>query len=238
MAAAMVVTTSLTPSVTPRGDVAGTTPIRHVFVIMQENHTFDNYFGTFPGADGIPAGASVPANPAQPAGGAVEPYHLQALRTQDLDHSANSARVAFEGGLMDGFVITQQHRSLPGPLALGYYNGTDIPYYWNLASNYVLADRFFSSVMGGSLANHQFWVAGLDSGAGETIPAQGIQMTTIFDRLQAAGVSWKFYVKNYDPQLDFRRLDPANPRDSEVAWVPLLTIPSVVDDPAKRAHIQ
>ena len=219
-------------------DTGAASHIKHVFVIMQENHTFDNYFGTYPGADGLPIGASVPIDPARTAGGVVKPYHLPALRTQDLDHSQNSARAAFDGGLMDGFVVTQQRHNLPGSLALGHYDGTDLPYYWYLASNYVLADRFFSSAIGGSLANHQFWVAGLDSNQGETIPAQGIQMTTIFDRLQGAGVSWKFYVKNYDPQLDFRHLDPTNPRDSEVAWVPLLTIPSVVDDPTKRAHIQ
>jgi phospholipase C len=219
-------------------DADAASHIKHVFVIMQENHTFDNYFGSFPGADGLPIGASVPVDPAQPAGSVVQPYHLPALRTQDLDHSESSARTAFDGGLMDGFVVAQQHRNLPGSLALGYYDGNDLPYYWYLASNYVLADRFFSSAMGGSLANHQFWVAGLDSGLGETIPAQGVQMTTIFDRLQAAGASWKFYVKNYDPRLDFRHLDPTNPRDSEVAWVPLLTIPSVVDDPSKAAQVQ
>jgi phospholipase C len=139
---------------------------------------------------------------------------------------------------MNGFVLAQQDRNLPGSLALGYYNGSDIPLYWNLADNYVLADRFFSSAMGGSLANHQYWVAGRDSGLGESIPANGIQMTTIFDRLQGAGYSWKFYVKNYDSTLDFRHIDPTNPKDSQVAWVPLLTVPSVVDDPAKKANIQ
>ncbi|OLE78516.1 MAG: hypothetical protein AUG06_10565 [Actinobacteria bacterium 13_1_20CM_2_65_11] len=219
-------------------DAEAASRIKHVFVIMQENHTFDNYFGTFPGADGLSIGLGVPVDPADPAAEVVQPFHLPALRTQDLDHSDNSARLAFDGGRMDGFVVAQQHRNLPGSVALGYYNGSDLPYYWDLASNYVLADRFFSSAMGGSLANHQFWVAGSDSGLGETIPSTGIQMTTIFDRLQTAGVSWKFYIKNYDPGLDFRHINPANPRDSEVAWVPLLTIPSVVDDPSKRVRIQ
>ncbi|MEA2629419.1 MAG: phospholipase, partial [Chloroflexota bacterium] len=212
--------------------------IKHVFVIMQENHTFDNYFGTFPGADGLPAGVTLPVTPGAPAGNVVAPYHLPALRTQDLDHSSISAQIAFNGGQMNGFVAAQQDRNLPGSLALGYYDGTDLPFYWDLAKNYVLADHFFSSAMGGSLANHQYWVAGMDSGRGESIPAEGFQMTTIFDRLETAGVSWKFYVKNYDPTLNFRHLDPTNPKDSEVAWVPLLTIPSFVDNPAKMAGIQ
>jgi phospholipase C len=212
--------------------------IKHVFVIMQENHTFDNYFGTFPGVDGLSPGLSMPVNPAVPAGNVVGPFHLQALRTQDLDHSSISAQIAFNHGQMNGFVAAQQDRNLPGPLALGYYDGTDLPFYWDLAKNYVLADRFFSSAMGGSLANHQYWVAGMDSGKGESIPPEGIQMTTIFDRLEAAGVSWKFYVKNYDPTLNFRHMDPSNPRDSQIAWVPLLTIPSFVDDASKMAGIQ
>lgn len=219
-------------------DAQAAAHIKHVFVIMQENHTFDNYFGTYPGVDGLQAGESMPVNPAVKGGKTAEPYHLPALRTQDLDHGEITAQTAYDNGRMDGFVAAQQDRNLPGSLALGYYDRTDLPLYWELADNYVLADRFFSSAMGGSLANHQFWVSGMDSGKGESIPAAGIQMTTIFDRLQAAGFSWKFYVKNYDPKLDFRHIDPTNPKDSQVAWVPLLTIPSVVDDPSQRARIQ
>ena len=219
-------------------DAQASSKIKHVFVIMQENHTFDNYFGTYPGADGLPASLSIPIDPAATAGPVAQPYHLPALRTQDLDHSQISAQVAYNGGRMNGFVAAQQDRNLPGSLTLGYYDRTDLPLYWDLANNYVLADRFFSSAMGGSLANHQYWVAAKDSGMGESIPAGGIQMTTIFDRLEGAGLSWKFYVKNYDPTLDFRHIDATNPKDSQVAWVPLLTIPSIVDNPAKRARIQ
>ena len=157
--------------------------IKHVFVIMQENHTFDNYFGTYPGVDGIPTTVNMPIDPAAKAGPVAQPYHLPSLRTQDLDHSQISAEVAYNGGRMNGFVAAQQDRNLPGSLALGYYDRTDLPLYWDLADNYVLADRFFSSAMGGSLANHQYWVAAKDSGVGESIPVNGIQMTTIFDRL-------------------------------------------------------
>jgi phospholipase C len=219
-------------------DAQAATKIKHVFVIMQENHTFDNYFGTYPGADGLPASLNIPLDPAVKAGPVAPPYHLPSLRTQDLDHSQISALAAYNSGRMNGFVVAQQDRNLPGALALGYYDGSDIPLYWDLANNYVLADRFFSSAMGGSLANHQYWVGAKDSGMGESIPANGIQMTTIFDRLEGAGYSWKFYVKNYDSTLDFRHIDPSNPKDSQVAWVPLLTIPSIVDNPAKKARIQ
>ena len=75
--------------------------------------------------------------------------------------------------------------------------------------------------------------------ATNTFPPGGYQnLTTIFDRLEAAGVSWKFYVQNYDPRLTFRTLRkfPGN-RASQVVWVPLLSIPRYLDDPKLRSHI-
>ena len=195
-------------------DARGGAPIQDGFRIVQGNPPFDNYFGTFPGVNGLSSGLSVPVDPARKSSPVAVPYHLPVLRTQDLDHSVITAKVAFNAGRMDGFVAAQQARNLPGSLALGYYDGTDLPYYWDLAQNYVLADRFFSSAMGGSLANHQFLVAGKSSGTGESIPPEGIQMTKIFDRLQAAGISWKCYVKKYDPTLNLRHTDPKNPRAS------------------------
>jgi phospholipase C len=121
---------------------------------------------------------------------------------------------------------------------MGYYDSRDLNDYWYLASHYVLADRFFSSAMGGSSINHQYWVAAQGSGFGDSIPAAGIDQTTIFDRLEQAGISWKFYVKNYDSQLNFRYIVPGDPRDSQLAWIPLLTMPKFVDSPTRMAKIQ
>ena len=211
--------------------------IQHVFVLLQENHTFDNYFGTYPGADGLPANLKLPIDPAKPSAGTASPYHLGSTRTPDLDHGSVTARVAIDGGRMDGFVQAQDARSLPGKTALGYYDGRDLALYWQLAHDYVLADRFFSSARGGSLENHQYSVAARTSGMGEKIPASGLTMPTIFDRLDASRVSWKFYVKNYDPSLTFRTVTSGNPKDSQVAWVPLLSMPAFVDDPARFSNI-
>jgi len=211
--------------------------IKHVFVILQENHTFDNYFGTYPGADGIPAATAVPVDPAVPAGETVAPWRLGAPRTPDLDHGSVSARAAYDGGKMDGFVKAQTDRGLPGNFALGYYDQADLPLYWFLAHNYVLGDRFFSSAMGGSLINHQYWVGARSAGFGETVPAAGITMPTIFDRLDEAGQSWHFYVKNYDPSLTFHHQTSQSSKISELAWVPLLTMPSFVDNPERFARI-
>jgi phospholipase C len=211
--------------------------IKHVFVLMQENHTFDNYFGTFPGADGVANACGVPTNPSDPASPVVSPFHLGQVRTPDLHHGEATSRAAFDNGKMDGFIKAQVTRKLPGQLALGYYDGRDLASYWALARQYVLADRFFSSAQGGSSINHQYWVAARSSGQADSIPPTGIDLLTIFDRLDAANVSWKFYVKNYTPALSYHNRLPNDPRDAQLAWVPLLTMPRFVDDPARMARL-
>ncbi len=213
---------------------APTTPIQHVVVLLQENHTFDNYFGTYPGADGIPAGVCMPRDPANPSAGCVKSFHLPSHRTVDLSHGTDVAAIAINGGKLDGFVVAQTSRNLPGESAMGYYDGSDLPFYWNLASSSVLADRFFSSDVGGSRENHLYWVAG-QSGGG-SVPADGYTFDTIFDRLQAAGIDWKFYVQNYDPSITFRNLTGA-PQDSQTIWVPLLNFNRFLDDPALSSRI-
>jgi phospholipase C len=218
-------------------NAAAASKIKHVFVLMQENHTFDNYFGTFPGADGVAGVNGVPLNPLVPGSPLVKPFHLTQLRTPDLHHGEVTSRAAFDNGKMDGFVKAQLTRNLPGRLALGYYDGRDLPFYWELARQYVLADRFFSSAQGGSSINHQYWVAARSSGQADSIPKSGIDLLTIFDRLDAAKVGWKFYVKNYTPDLNFRNQLPNDPRDAQLAWVPLLTMPRFIDDPARKARI-
>ena len=113
----------------PTAASTSTTPIQHVVVLMQENHTFDNYFGTYPGADGIPAGVCMPRNPADPSAGCVASYHLPSHRTVDLSHGTDVANLALNGGKLDGFVYAQNKRNLPGETAMGYYDGSDLPFY-------------------------------------------------------------------------------------------------------------
>jgi len=220
---------------------APTTPIRHFVTLMQENHTYDNYFGTYPRGDGLPAGVCMPVDPRRPHGRCVRPFHLgsNAVVPADPDHSAATARLQYDHGRLDGFVSALDAVNQDGRLAMGYRNGSDLPYYWNLADQYVLYDHFFSSALAGSFLNHVYWVSGGPGGGYEHIPPGGYRhLTTIFDRLEAAGVSWKFYVQNYDPRLTFRTLRrfPGN-RASQVVWVPLLSIPRYLDTPALRSHI-
>jgi phospholipase C len=233
------------------GSHAPRTPIHHFVVLLQENHTFDNYFGTYPGADGIPAGTCMPADGIRGDTPCVRPYLIGHRAITDLDHSSFAARLDLSDGRMTGFVLAQTLRSANGPQAMGYYNGSDLPFYWNLADRYVLFDHLFSSALGGSYANHVYWVA---AGMGQAInyrpshkgakvtdsvPPHGLRITTIFDRLQQAGVSWKFYVQNYDPTITYktlRHLTNAN-RASQAVWVPLLDIPRFLKSPVLMSHV-
>ncbi len=215
------------------------TPIHHFIVLMQENHTFDNYFGTYPGADGIPKGACMPIDPAIGRKPCVRPFHIGNQSIVDLDHSESSAIADLNRGRMDGFVRAQTVRIGNGSQAVGYYNASDVPFYWNIADRYVLFDHFFSSSLGGSFLNHVYWVAAGAGNATQSVPLGGLKLTTIFDRLQKAGVSWKFYVQNYDPTINYRtlpKLKDAN-RASQAVWSPLLDIPRFLDRPSLRSHI-
>ena len=215
------------------------TPIQHLVVLLQENHSFDNYFGTYPGANGLPSGTKMPVDPANPGAGYVTPWHIGNSTITDLSHSAATFYAQYNNGKMDGFVSALNSRNQDGKLSMGYYDDRDIPYYWNLADNFVLFDQFFSSAKDGSFANHMYWVAGIPpvTQKGQQLSDMLANVPTIFDRLQAAGVSWKFYVQNYDPNLTYRNLGTSGNRASQVIWVPLLNIDRFIDDPALSSHI-
>jgi phospholipase C len=219
------------------------TPIHHFITLMQENHTFDNYFGTYPGVDGIPPSTCVPIDPRKGRNPCFKPFHIgsNSIAPRDLDHSAATARLQYNGGRMDGFISALRRRNQDGRLAMGYRNGDDMPFYWNLADDYVLYDRFFSSAFGGSYLNHVYWATASPGGGLDRVPDEGLgNLPTIFDRLQKAHVSWKFYVQNYDAGLNYRTFDsgrfPGN-RASQVIWVPVLNFARYLDNPAIMQHV-
>ena len=233
----------LLPNASARADVPSQseetkTPIKHFLVLMQENHTFDNYFGTYPGAEGYPEGTCIPVDPFDKSNTeCVEPFHIGDRPIEDLDHSDSTFNLQYNKGLMNCFVYALNQRNQNGALSMGYYDGRDLPYYWNLADEYVLFDHFFSSDHGGSFANHMFWVSGQQGGS--RVTGEGYDdIPTIFDRLQESGVSWKFYVQNYDPEINYRtaHLISGN-RASQVIWVPILNMARFLDDPELSSHI-
>ena len=222
----------------PAQDTKPNTPIEHFVVLMQENHTFDNYFGTYPGADGIPEGVCMRVDPFD-AGNkeCIEPFHIGDRASEDLDHSLPTFRMQYNEGKMDGFVYALYKRNQNGAMTMAYYDDRELPYYWNLADEYVLFDKFFTSDHGGSFANHIYWVTGERGGNG--VSQEGYpELVTIFDRLQEKGISWKFYVQNYDPYITYRTAHTIlGNRASQVIWVPLLNIPRFLDDPELSSHI-
>ena len=222
------------------------TPIEHFIVLMQENHSFDNYFGTYPGADGIPDDLCMPLDssgrskdPLRSGSRCVAPWHLGNHPVQDLGHTERIFSEQFANGRMNGFVeAIRREGGRIDRSVMGYYDDRDIPFYWNVADEYVLFDRFFTSARAGSVQNHMFWVTGTPGNPfADSIPAKGFgKLPTIFDRLQERGISWKFYVQNYDPENNFRnpgKLDRASQR----IWVPLLNYARYLDDPELSERI-
>jgi phospholipase C len=219
------------------------TPIKHFVVLMQENHTFDNYFGTYPGANGPPADVCMPKLINDPTAGCERREWIGQSPTLDLLHSSDVSAAQLDGGKMDGFVDVFTRRGIDDAKPMGFYDDRDLPYYWNLADNYVLFDRFFASAAAGSVWNHMFWVTGTPGNPkADVIPPEGFDSATtptIFDRLTAKGVSWKFYVQNYDPRITaFNTTNLIdNDKLSQPIWVPLLAYKKYVDDPALFSHI-
>jgi phospholipase C len=217
------------------------TPIRHFVVLMQENHSFDNYFGTYPGANGIPENTCMPVDGRANGGGScVRPFRLGGRAVPDLGHDRRTHDLQYAGGRMDGFVRAASiDRQNVERSVMGYYDGRDLPFYWKVAEDNVLFDRFFASAAGGSVPNHMFWVTGRAGPPGllGRIPREGfVELPTVFDRLDEAGVSWKFYVEDYDPR---RSLEATGTADLSVqaARVPLLNFSRYVNDPKRFGRI-
>jgi phospholipase C len=164
------------PAVTPlpAQPAVGIHKIQHVIVIMQENRSFDSYFGTYPGADGIPGLAgnpgSVPCLPDPRSGGCVRPFHDRYDMNAGGPHGKPNALADIDDGAMDGFVA-EQERGLQScsqtfnpacgaagatPDAMGYHTGADIPNYWTYAKDFVLDDHMFQSDASWSLPAHLY----------------------------------------------------------------------------------
>ena len=105
---------------------------------MQENHSFDNYFGTYPGADGPPADTCMPVDNERLGGPCVKPFSLTGMPVLDLGHSGVIHDRQYNGGKMDGFLSAFKNQPKVGETPMGYYDDKDIPYYWNVADQHVL----------------------------------------------------------------------------------------------------
>ena len=151
----------------------GIRKIKHIVMINQENRSFDSYFGTFPGANGIQMVHGVPtACIPDPNGGCQRPFVNHADDQGAGPHGALAATTDIDGGKMDGFLYALaaakdkcadpvDPRCANGPVdVMGYHTASDIPNYWNYASNFVLQDRMFESSASWSLPSHLYNVSG------------------------------------------------------------------------------
>jgi phospholipase C len=152
---------------------AGIGKIEHIVVIMQENRSFDSYFGTFPGADGIPTTNGVPTvcSPDLKSGQCIAPYHNAADTNSGGPHGHANASADINGGAMNGFVSQAESAAPTCALnvptcksgdqtdVMGYKTGADIPNYWAYAKNYTLQDHMFAPNASWSLPSHLYMIS-------------------------------------------------------------------------------
>ena len=169
--------------------------VEHVIIYMQENHSYDNYFGMLPRGDGFTRGGDgKPTNSNPNANGdPITAFHQAS--TCDVitgDHGWNGTHRAWHGGAMDGFVQAS------GDHVMGYYDDSNLPFYWDLAMTFPICDRWFSSMLGPTHPNRRFLQAGTSAGMvttdmNEVLAHPSAPNGTIWDRLDAHGITWKDY---------------------------------------------
>ncbi len=215
--------------------------IKHVVVLMQENRSFDHYFGTLAGVRGfddpaalkLSTGRSVfyqpdPENPH----GYLLPFHLDTRTTSaqkipSTSHAWSVQHAAWNGGKMDNWLPA--HRRADGakaPFVMGYHKRDDIPFQFALAEAFTICDAYHCSVFGPTWPNRMYWMTGTIDPEGKSRGPlldnkkhpDGFRWTTYAERLEQAGVSWKVYQlqDNYGCNMlehfhAFQQADPRSP---------------------------
>ncbi len=177
--------------------------IKHIVVLMMENHSYDNHLGMLgrAGADGFTLGSNGKPTAANPyANGQIQHAFRMPTTCQLFGKPSQNwtdSHIQLDGGRLDGFV-----KSGSGPVSMGYWQRADLPFYYSLASVFPIADRYFCSVLGQTYPNRRYLMAATSLGMindGVPDPFQYPANGTIFDRLHNAGVTWKDYVSPLSP---------------------------------------
>jgi phospholipase C len=163
---------ALTKSTFQTTSLVGIHKIKHIVIIMQENRSFDSYFGTYPGADGIPMANGVPTVcvPDPISGQCVKPYHDTSDINTGGPHGAKNSTADINSGKMDGFIAQSEGSNkgcgnAPACAAsatsdvMGYHTAQEIPNYWKYAQDFVLQDHMFESAASWSVPEHLFLVS-------------------------------------------------------------------------------
>jgi phospholipase C len=204
---------------TPPAPPTGMTQIQHIIYTLQENRAFDHYFGqmeAYRQNNGITTDSPLVNGLLSPpsltrltdiAGQKIPMFHLQTECEENLQPSWNAQHIDYDNGNMDDFMLTGNMFSTSsiidpnGTRAGGYYDWTDIPYYYSLAFQFATSDSWFSSAMANTGANRSYVVAGTSLGSvgTPTPPTGGFPNLTIFDLLDQAGVTWRYYYQDSSP---------------------------------------
>ncbi len=213
-------------STTPPPPNANLQSINHIVFMVQENRSFDSYFGQLPAywqangypsqaLDGTPVGASNPGVDGTP----IPAFHIATECTENLTPSWNESHLDWNlqhpnssTATMDGFAYNAAEFAIhsnegganppytdtTGERAMGYYDASDLNYYYFMASNFATSDRWFSPVMDRTQVNRMYLFAATSHGYAYP-PGTNLQdnaplnVPTIFDELNTAGVTWKVY---------------------------------------------
>jgi phospholipase C len=156
---------------------AGIMNLEHLIFIVQENRSFDHYFGTYPGADGIPMrpdGTPEVCVPDPVGGGCVRPFHSSELVNIGSTHNRRASMISVDNGQMDGFLRSHYYTCLKrgttedcgrqpdggAPDLMSYHDRREIPNYWAYADRFVLQDRMFAPTDSWTLPSHLYLVSG------------------------------------------------------------------------------
>jgi phospholipase C len=189
--------------------------IEHVVILIQENRSFDHYFGTLSGVRGFDDKVGRSAFFQKGTNGkTLHPFHLSSKCLPDLTHEWGPQHKSWNGGKMNQFLVQHEKNDIPsvygvpvGTAAetMGYYDRSDIPFYYSLADAFTVCDMYFCSVIGPTDPNRLMSMSGTidpDGKAGgpllqtNTIPSQRSNVfswTTMPEQLSRKGVSWKVY---------------------------------------------
>lgn len=187
-------------------------PIEHVVILMQENRSFDQYFGHLPGngQDDVDVPPATTQNPAGGGGAAIPWHHESNYCVTDTDHGWSASHTQWNGGKNDGFATTNANAGDPtGARAMGYYDQTDIPFYYDLAKTFAISDKYFCSLLGPTYPNRLFFFAGTSFG-GVTTDGNGLAPATapyVLQELDNKGVTWKDYQAKFPSALLFIKTD-------------------------------
>ncbi len=199
------------------GGCAKITDIDHVVILIQENRSFDHYFGSYRGVRGFGDQSAAfqqpyPGNTSNAPVGALLPFHLDTTKldaacTHDITHDWVPQHQSWDNGAMDGFVTSRLPiNAIDAVLTMGYYTRAELPYYYAVADAFTLCDNYFCSVIGPTDPNRLYTMAASIDPDGtnggpllQTLVANRasffgkLTYTTMPEQLEARGISWKQY---------------------------------------------